>query len=92
VRDGFESLASDPEFLALKQEIRRENPPSATPGLPSQSREGDLIPEGIAGVAKQKLFYLGSVKRKIVAVDANGNARDFVPQPRPALESCWACA
>ncbi|HZE28202.1 MAG TPA: hypothetical protein VE083_12470 [Terriglobales bacterium] len=85
VRDGFESLASDPEFLALKQEIRRENPPVRNARPAFSVAEGDLIPEGIAWSAKQKLFYLGSVKRKIVAVDANGNARDFVPPAEAGL-------
>jgi sugar lactone lactonase YvrE len=78
VRDGFENLANDPEFLALKQEIRRENPPALKARPAFSIAEADLQSEGIAWSAKQKSFYLGSAKRKIISVDDKGNARTFV--------------
>lgn len=78
VRDGFENLATDPGFLALKQEIRRENPPALNAQRAFSIAEADLLSEGIAWSAKQKRFYLGSVKRKIISVDEKGNARSFV--------------
>lgn len=78
LRDGFESLASNPEFLRLKQEIHRDNPPVRNAQPAFSIAEADLIPEGIAWSATRKRFYLGSVKRKIIEVDDAGRAHDFV--------------
>jgi sugar lactone lactonase YvrE len=80
VRDGFENLASTPEFLTLKREIRRENPPVLNAEPAFTIGEADLTPEGIAWSSRQRRFYLGSGKRKIISVDEKGNAHDFVPQ------------
>jgi hypothetical protein len=49
-------------------------------------REPDLIPEGITHDPRTRVFFLGSVaKRKIVRVDAEGRAADFVPTGRDGL-------
>lgn len=85
LRDGFQSLATNPEFLEIKQQIRRDNPPVLHALLAFTIAEADLIPEGIAWSEKQHRFYLGSVKRKIIEVDAKGNARDFVPASSDGL-------
>src|SRR6267142_315786 len=77
VRDGFDNLASDPDFLALKKEIRRDNPPVRNARQAFSIAEGDLLSEGIAWSANQKRFYLGSAKRKIISVDEDGNAQVF---------------
>jgi sugar lactone lactonase YvrE len=79
LRDGFQSLAGDPEFLRLKEEIRRANPPvkKAQPAFVISER--DLMPEGIAWSARRERFYLGSAKRKIIVVDRAGRVEDFVP-------------
>jgi len=74
---GFQKLASNPDYLRLKQEIRRDNPPVLHARPTFTIAEADLIPEGIAWSAKQQRFYLGSVKRKIIEVDSTGDARDF---------------
>jgi sugar lactone lactonase YvrE len=79
VGDGFQNLATDPEFLALKQEIRRENPPVNKARPAFSIAEADLLSEGIAWSARQKSFYLGSAKHKIIALDEKGNVRDFAP-------------
>jgi sugar lactone lactonase YvrE len=76
---GFQKLASNPDYLRLKQQIRRENPPVLHAHPAFTLAEADLIPEGIAWSAKQQRFYLGSVKRKIIEVDPKGHARDFAP-------------
>ncbi|MGC2197555.1 MAG: hypothetical protein WA628_22980 [Terriglobales bacterium] len=78
LRDGFQSLADNAEFLRLKQAIRRDNPPVRNAQPAFSIAEADLIPEGIAWSEKQQRFYLGSVKRKIIEVDGAGHARDFV--------------
>lgn len=74
---GFQKLASNADYLRLKQEIRRDNPPALHARTIFTIAEADLIPEGIAWSAKQQRFYLGSVKRKIIEVDSTGHARDF---------------
>ena len=78
VRDGFQSLAGNPEFLRLKREIRHDNAPVLNARPAFTIAEADLLAEGIAWSEKQKRFYLGSVKRKIIEVDPSGHARDFV--------------
>ena len=78
LRDGFQSLATNPEFVRLKQQIRHDNPPVLHAHEAFTIDEADLIPEGIAWSEKQQRFYLGSIKRKIIEVDAQGRARDFV--------------
>ena len=79
VADGFQNVANEPEFLALKQQIRRDYPPPKHAQKAFSIAEADLIPEGIAWSAQQKRFYLGSAKRKIITFDEQGDVRDFVP-------------
>jgi len=74
---GFQKLASNADYLRLKQEIRRDNPPVLNARPAFTIAEADLIPEGIAWSARQQRFYLGSVKRKIIEVDSTGHPRDF---------------
>jgi DNA-binding beta-propeller fold protein YncE/sugar lactone lactonase YvrE len=59
---------------------------------PSRSRvaftiaEPDLVPEGIAHDAATGTFFVGSTyKRKIVAVDRHGTARDFTTEGQDGL-------
>lgn len=78
VRDGFQSLAANPAFLRLKREIRHDNPPVLNAQPAFSIAEADLLAEGIAWSEKRQRFYLGSVKRKIIEVDASGHARDLV--------------
>lgn len=48
--------------------------------------ERDLIPEGIAYDPQMKTFYVSSTyKRKIVAIDARGQARDFTAEGQDGL-------
>ena len=82
---GFRKLALNPDYIRLKREIRRESPPVLQAHAAFTIRETNLLPEGIAWSAKQKRFYLGSVKRKIIEVDATGRARDFAPAAENGL-------
>lgn len=78
LRDGFQNVANDPEFLRLKEQIRAENPPVTNAQPAFSISESDLIPEGISWSESQRRFYLGSVKRRIIEVDDAGHAWDFV--------------
>ncbi|HEY8091229.1 MAG TPA: hypothetical protein VIF09_25375, partial [Polyangiaceae bacterium] len=71
-RDGFAPLAANPEFRRIVAGIRAANPPvrRARPWLTIE--EGDLLPEGIAWSTTTQRLYLGSAKRKIVALDREG--------------------
>lgn len=58
-----------------------------TPGtIAFRIAEPDLIPEGIAYDPATKTFFIGSTfKRKIVAVDAAGKARDFAAEAQDGV-------
>jgi sugar lactone lactonase YvrE len=75
---AFQKLATNLDYLRLKQQIHGDNPPVLRARSAFTIAEADLIPEGIAWSAKQQRFYLGSVKRKIIEVDSAGHARAFV--------------
>jgi sugar lactone lactonase YvrE len=84
-RDGFAPLAANPEFRRIVAGIRAANPPvrRARPWLTIE--EGDLLPEGIAWSTTTQRLYLGSAKRKIVALDREGRVATFVPSARDGL-------
>jgi sugar lactone lactonase YvrE len=99
---GFEALQGSPDFRAVRAQLAAETP--ATPEAPVllELRDAGLVPEGIAYDAARGRYFVGSIaKRKIVAVDRRGRARDFsrsadrleavlgmaVDEPRGAL---WA--
>ena len=65
--DYFKSLAGEPEFRQLLEELHRTQPAVRRSELAFTIPENYLIPEGFAYDAKEKAFYLGSLyKRKIV--------------------------
>jgi sugar lactone lactonase YvrE len=75
---GFNSVEQEPRFVALLQRIRQENPPKRNAVVALTIDEGDLGPEGIAWSNRLRTFYLGSIKRKIVAVSRSGEIRELV--------------
>lgn len=82
----FPALAGpELERLAARARARLPASPSARAfTLP----ERDLIPEGIAHDPATGTFFVGSIhRRKIVAVDARGTARDLVPAGADGLFS-----
>jgi sugar lactone lactonase YvrE len=84
-RDGFGSLVDHPEFRRIVAAIRAQHPPVLRAHQAFTLAEADLIPEGIAWSSKTERLYLGSGKRKIVAVDLAGHAEPFVPVAREGL-------
>ncbi|MFO0583929.1 MAG: hypothetical protein U0229_16780 [Anaeromyxobacter sp.] len=77
-RDGFAVLEGEPRYRALKARIRARAPAPGRAALAYELAEGDLVPEGIAWSARTRELYLGSVKRKIVAVGEGGGVRELV--------------
>jgi DNA-binding beta-propeller fold protein YncE len=56
-------------------------------------RERDLIPEGLAHDPSDGAFFVSSVhKRKIVRVDADGSARDFIAPAQDGIGAVLALA
>ncbi len=74
----FPGLEKNREFLQICYSVQRKNPARQNARLAYVIPEGDLVPEGIAWSQTARKFYLGSVKRKIVAVAEDGTVEDFV--------------
>jgi len=74
----FPGLSQNPEFLRIVLSVQKKNPPVQHARLAYELSEGDLIPEGIAWSQTTRKFYLGSIKRKIVALSEDGTTQDFV--------------
>jgi hypothetical protein len=77
VRDGFGSLADNPEFKAIRDRIQREFPPVNRAERAFDVPAGAGIPEGVAWSAKTHLLYMGGF-RTVTAVDSTGQARPFI--------------
>ena len=75
---SFKDIAHDPRFVALVEQVRKENPPVVHATVAYTLRERDLAPEGIAYDPVDKSFYVSSIsKHKIVRLAPNGSATDF---------------
>src|SRR5262245_28904920 len=60
--------------------------PGNTPSIAFVLQDRELIPEGIAYDPSSRTFFVGSTyERKIVAVDADGRARDFTSEKQDGL-------
>ena len=75
---SFKDIAHDPRFVALVEQIRKENPPVVHTTVAYTLRERDLAPEGITYDPVDKSFYVSSIsKHKIVRLAPDGSATDF---------------
>jgi SMP-30/Gluconolactonase/LRE-like region len=75
---SFKDIAKDPRFVALVEQIRKENPSVVHTTVAYTLRERDLAPEGIAYDPVDKSFYVSSIsKHKIVRLTPDGSATDF---------------
>ncbi len=75
---SFGKLLEHPEAKRIVEQIRAGNPPVNKATLAFSIPEGDLVSEGIAYSERTKKLYLGSFKRKIIAVDLEGRVSEFV--------------
>jgi hypothetical protein len=74
----FDSIRESAEFKTILKNFELNKAPiiNSTPAF--TLHEKGFIPESVAYDSKTKTFYLGSVyRRKIVAVDPSGTARNF---------------
>jgi hypothetical protein len=74
----FESLRSNPDFQALVAKVRRDYPPIHQARVAFTIFQNDLFPEGLAADPEKHVFYMGSVKQKIIRIREDGEVSDFV--------------
>ena len=82
---GFVFLHGTPEFQRLVARIRRANPPRVRSRLAYTIQESNLGPEGLAFDPRTRCLFAGSIRRKVIRIDASGEARDFVPAAKYEL-------
>ncbi len=77
----FSALKSNPEFVKLCEEANRFLKHSGGSSVFYIHQEKDLMPEGVAWDSLGNTVYISSLyRRKIVAIDQKGVARDFVKE------------
>jgi len=76
---GFVFLHGEPRFDALVKRIQEANPARARSHPAYTIRESNLAPEGLAFDPKSRSLFAGSMRRKIVRIDARGGATEFIP-------------
>jgi sugar lactone lactonase YvrE len=78
VRDmGWDAVWDDSTFQAICKQLADDEPETPAAPVAFRLKDRKLIPEGIAYDAKSMRFFLGSSLGKIIATDAQGDARDF---------------
>lgn len=75
---GFDALWPDAEFQRVRAALAAEETPVASAPVLHRLPDAHLVPEGIAWDGAQRRLYLGSLRHRIVAVDASGRTREFV--------------
>jgi CubicO group peptidase (beta-lactamase class C family)/sugar lactone lactonase YvrE len=76
---AFDHLRKSPRWRDVAAKIEASRRPISTSTTAFELPERDLTAEGTAWDAKTRTLYLGSLyKRKIVAIGAEGRARDFI--------------
>jgi len=74
----FEALHSNPEFQAMVEKVRHRHPPIHQAHVAFTISENDLFPEGLGVDPELHVFYMGSVKQKIIKIAEDGKVSDFV--------------
>ena len=83
---AFAPVAASAAFRTIAERIERARTPISHSTVAFELPERDLIPEGTAYDSRTRTLYLGSFyKRKIVAVSADGVARDFTASRQDGL-------
>jgi hypothetical protein len=74
----FQALRLNPAFQDLVKQVRDRYPPVHKARVAFAISETDLFPEGLGIDPDRRVFYLGSVKQKIVKITEDGKVSDFV--------------
>lgn len=88
-RADIRHTASDPAVRAAMDKLDARQPRVSNARVAFTIKgQRDIVPEGIAYDPVDNVFYLSSIyRRKIVRVDRNGNARDFVAEAQDGMLS-----
>lgn len=88
LEESFDVLKGTPGYQEIQTMVEAQKRPILNSRIAFTIPEKDLLPEGIAHDAGEGCFYLGSLwKSKIVKIDRDGKARDFVGQKQDGLRS-----
>ena len=83
---AFEQLRKSSRWRDVARKIEASRRPISTSTTAFELPERDLTAEGTAWDAKTRTLYLSSLyKRKIVAIGADGTARDFIPPAQDGI-------
>lgn len=83
---NFSSIKDDPAFIGLCKDIKKKVVPAGSSTTAYIHKEKDLMVEGVAWDILKKTLFLSSLhRRKIVAVDSKGSARNFVKEKADGL-------
>lgn len=86
--DSFHRIDETPEYRKALQLFQKNKQVSGKSEIAFKIPQKDLIPEGIAYDPVSHSFFVSSLYcRKIVEVDASGNARDFIPEKQDGIWS-----
>lgn len=83
---AFAHFKNSGEFYTIQSLIETMKKPISNSTIAFTYNEKDLVPESIAYDPIEKAYYLGSIyKYKIVKIDSNGTATDFVAERQDSL-------
>src|SRR5262249_21357747 len=84
--DDFRGLRDRADFQAVVRTMKANRAPRGRAEPAFTLRERDLLTEGVAYDPDTRTWFVSSVAhRKIVAIDASGRQRDFIPQARDGV-------
>jgi sugar lactone lactonase YvrE len=85
---SFDALEENPGFKKIQTMIEELKKPVGPNRVAFTIAEKDLLPEGIAYDPIEEWFFLGSIwKSKIIKIDRQGKAHDFVTEKQDGLRS-----
>lgn len=103
--DDFGALVDTDAYRERAARFAAKAPPIGKPERTRELRCGDILPEGTAWDPKRRELLVSSGRRRtVVAIDAQGNCRDVVPQGDrglmavlgmmvdPATDSLWVAS
>lgn len=86
----FHNMKDEKDYKNLLNKISENKKPINNSETAFTITERDLVPEGIAFDNNTGTIYLSSAyKRKILAIDKNGNVKDFKHEAEDDLWSTW---
>jgi len=87
---AFAGIRSFSEYQKILKRVELLDQPVNSSSVAFRIPEKDLMPESITYDPVKNMFYVGSTyKRKVVSIDSNGIARDFMAEGQDGLWSVF---